>query len=133
MPLLFFPEVHADSLEFAAKTALAEKDEDGNGKLSFSEFWGSELADADDGEEYNRDSDFKVLDADSDGELDLEEFKVWESRKFHAIQAMHQMLEIADKDKSDHLSADELDNAKDDIWATDAHYYLKEWVEHAEL
>lgn len=134
LPALFYPETHEGVLALAAKHALKQKDSNGDGRLTPKEFW---EGDAVEGEELaiseEEQADFAKLDKNKDGYLDLEELKAWESGKFHTEQAMQKLFEIADRDGDMHVTADELDAAKEQIAGSDAQYHLMEWAEHHEL
>mmetsp|Transcript_12100 Transcript_12100/g.31065 ORF Transcript_12100/g.31065 Transcript_12100/m.31065 type:complete len:298 (-) Transcript_12100:207-1100(-) len=127
LPALFYPETHEGVLEFVTLDVMKSKDLNGDGKLTAKEFWG----DAELSEEEKE--DFKKLDANGDGVIDLAEMKHWESGRFHAKDAITKMFEIADKDKDGHVTADELDAAREQIAGSDAQYHLMEWAEHNEL
>lgn len=134
LPALFYPETHDGVLDITAKSALKSKDRNGDGKLTSKEFWEGDVVDGEDLEiSEEEQADFKHLDKNGDGFLDLQEIKAWESGRFHTEQAMKKMFELADKDSDMHLSADELDKAREQIAGTDAQYHLMEWAEHHEL
>lgn len=135
LPALFYPEIHEGVLALTVEATLKSKDKNGDGKLTMKEFW---EGDAIDGEEEiavadEEKEDFAKLDKNADGFLDLSELKDWESGRFHTEGAMKSMFETADADSDMHLSADELDNAREQIAGTDAQYHLMEWAEHHEL
>merc|ERR1719433_522056 len=79
LPGLFYPEIHDGVLEVTARATLARKDTDKDGFLTIQEFWEDyRLAEGgSDGkgmsEELQR--DFRKLDRDASGSLDLEELK----------------------------------------------------------
>merc|ERR1712083_269710 len=131
LPALFYPETHSGSLELTAKASMMEKDKDGDGLLTPKEFWESHSTS--DGEEVTisdeEHADFKKLDKNGDGKLDIEEVKVWESGNFHTEGAMQKLFELADKDNDMHVTKQELEDAREQIAASDAHYHLMEWVE----
>mmetsp|Transcript_12098 Transcript_12098/g.31056 ORF Transcript_12098/g.31056 Transcript_12098/m.31056 type:complete len:307 (-) Transcript_12098:207-1127(-) len=136
LPALFYPETHEGVLEFVTLDVMKSKDLNGDGKLTAKEFWQGdahdpEQRDAEISEEEKE--DFKKLDANGDGVIDLAEMKHWESGRFHAKDAITKMFEIADKDKDGHVTADELDAAREQIAGSDAQYHLMEWAEHNEL
>jgi len=134
LPSLFYPETHDGVLEVTAKHTLDQKDKDGDGQLSQKEFWEGEVADGQDTEISDEEKeDFKKLDADGNGFLNLGELKVWDSGMFHTSEAMKKIFEIADKDNDMHLSADEIEAAREMIAGSDAQYHLMEWAEHSEL
>mmetsp|Transcript_138116 Transcript_138116/g.344883 ORF Transcript_138116/g.344883 Transcript_138116/m.344883 type:complete len:278 (-) Transcript_138116:75-908(-) len=134
LPALFYPETHEGVLEITAKAAMKTKDTNGDGKLTPKEFWEGDVVD---GEELaiseEEQSDFKKLDKNGDGVLDLDELKAWESGMFHTEEAMKKLFELADRDNDMHVSAEELDAAREQIAGTDAQYHLMEWAEHHEL
>lgn len=134
LPALFYPETHEGVLEVTTAATLKQKDTNGDGKLSAKEFWEGDAVDSEDlaiSEEEQ--ADFKKLDKNGDGSLDLEELKAWESGKFHTEEAMMKLFELADKDNDMHVTADELDAAREQIAGSDAQYHLMEWAEHHEL
>lgn len=134
LPAVFYPETSDDVLAVAAAHTHKKKDTDGDGKLSSQEFW---EGDGVDGEHLAisefEDKDFAKLDKDGDGSLSVDELKYWESGAFHLQDAMHKLFEVADENQDMHVSADELDKARERLASTDAHYHLVEWVEHHEL
>mmetsp|Transcript_52851 Transcript_52851/g.97799 ORF Transcript_52851/g.97799 Transcript_52851/m.97799 type:complete len:277 (+) Transcript_52851:81-911(+) len=134
MPHLFYPETHPKVLELTAAASLRIKDLDKDGQLTIEEFW---EADAIDGEEMaisdEERADFAKLDLDGNGKLSLDELKAWESGVFHTEEAMRGLFEVADEDRDSHLTASELDKARERIAATDAQYHLMEWAEQSEL
>jgi len=103
---------------------MAEKDTDGDGKLSFKEFHEDEISE----------DDFKKLDADGNGLLSLEELKPWEGGMLHPQESIKRIIEIADKDKDMHLTADELHEAMEKINEDEyINEHFMEFAEHIEL
>ena len=145
LPNLFYPETHEGVLGVVTENTMKTKDNNGDGKLTAKEFWAGdaldeEMRDAPISEE--EEADFKKLDSNGDGFIELKEMKFWESGKFHTQQAMEKMFEIADKDKDGHVTAQELEDAREQIagltgglrtQGSDAQYHLMEWAEHNEL
>jgi len=78
-------------------------------------------------------AEFKKLDKDGSGTLDVDELKHWESERFHTIEAMKKLMEIADKDNDLHLTLEEIDAAYSTISSSDAQYHFMEWAENHEL
>lgn len=131
---LMHPDTHAPVLEVHTNEEMRKRDTDGDGKLSNKE-WNVEATPGEhqDKENHDPDSDFKRLDANADGFVDLEELRHWESGRFHTEDAMKKLFEVADKDSDLHITADEFAEARDMIAASDAQYHLIEWAEHHEL
>lgn len=134
LPSLFYPETHDGSLELTAKSTMKQKDLDGDGVLTAKEFWEGDVVEGEDISISDEEqADFRKLDKNGDSKLSLEELKLWESGRFHTEEAMKKLFEIADKDSDMHVTSEELDAAREQIAASDAHYHLMEWAEHHEL
>eukprot|EP00429_Kryptoperidinium_foliaceum_P060980 CAMPEP_0176093922 /NCGR_PEP_ID=MMETSP0120_2-20121206/47062_1 /TAXON_ID=160619 /ORGANISM="Kryptoperidinium foliaceum, Strain CCMP 1326" /LENGTH=266 /DNA_ID=CAMNT_0017427857 /DNA_START=39 /DNA_END=836 /DNA_ORIENTATION=- len=128
LPGLFFPETNEQVLQITAAVALKQKDANGDGKLSSQEFWSHDGLGADDlGISAEEEADFKALDLDNDGFLNLDELRHWESGRFHTMEAMKKLFEVADANSDSHLTAEELDAAREGIAASDAQYHFLEW------
>jgi len=137
---LFFPETNAAVLSVVVKDTMKARDKDGDGVLSFKEF--SEEPDEEgitvEGDEEKAQhedelKDFKNLDKDGDGVLNLEELKAWESGVFQTEAAMLRLIQTADKDGDMQATAEELENAREELASTDVHDHLMEWAESHEL
>lgn len=132
LPGLYYPEIHAGVLDLTTKDAMDHRDIDRDGFLTAHEFWegqnGGEL-----GISPEEQADFKKLDKDGSGTLDLAELRAWESGHYHAREAFEKLMQIADKDHDGHTTAAELLAARIALAGTDAHYHLLEWSEHHEL
>jgi Ca2+-binding EF-hand superfamily protein len=136
LPNLFYPETHDGVLGVVTESTMKAKDTNGDGKLTAKEFWSGDSPDPEMREQpisAEEEADFKKLDANGDGFIETSEMKLWESGKFHTQQAMQKMFELADKDKDGHVTAQELENAREQIAGSDAQYHLMEWAEHNEL
>jgi len=134
LPALFYPETHDGVLDITTKAAMKAKDKNGDGKLTSLEFWQGDVVDGEELEVSDEETnDFKKLDKNGDGFLSLEELKAWESGRYHTQEAMKKMFDMADKDNDMHVTAAELDAAREQIAGIDAQYHLMEWVEHHEL
>jgi Ca2+-binding EF-hand superfamily protein len=131
---LFYPETHEAVLSVTVAETMRQKDANNDGKLSPKEFWEAEDFEGDDGELSDEEHmDFRKLDINGDGAIDLVEMRAWDSGKFHTEEAMKKLFEIADKDHDMHVTADELADAREQIASSDAQYHLIEWAEHHEL
>lgn len=131
LPSLFYPETHDGVLTMTAEATLKSKDSDGNGELTSKEFWEGDSVDGEEmhiGEEEK--ADFAKLDKDNSGTLNIAELKDWESGGFHTEEALKKLFELADKDNDMHVTADELDTARQLLAGSDAQYHLMEWTEH---
>jgi len=138
LPAIFYPETHEGVLDLTARQTLREKDGDGDGLLSLQEFWrggapsddaldqyGEELLVSDDEQE-----EFRKMDADHSGKLDLQELKAFESGRLHTEEAMKSLFELADRDKDMHVTAEELGAARKQLAGSEAYYPFVEWADH---
>jgi len=128
LPSFLTPEIHDGVLEVTVKHTLATKDKDGDNQLSPAEWFEQDLEDLSDQEK----EDFKNMDEDGNGFLNLEEVKVLESGLAHRKEWMQNVFDIADKDQDMHLSADELEEVTEMI-DLDARLHFMEWAAHHEL
>jgi Ca2+-binding EF-hand superfamily protein len=127
LPAIFFPDQHDGVLELETKEHIRQKDADKNGKLSQEEFYKNDLGGEDASRAQEQKDEFKKLDTNSDGQLTSEELKHYESGKFHTEETMKKMIQMADKDNDQMLTASELVKARSQIAKTDAQYHLSEW------
>eukprot|EP00930_Biecheleria_cincta_P039243 TRINITY_DN2699_c0_g1_i3.p1 TRINITY_DN2699_c0_g1~~TRINITY_DN2699_c0_g1_i3.p1 ORF type:complete len:309 (+),score=87.14 TRINITY_DN2699_c0_g1_i3:74-928(+) len=130
---LFFPEQNEKVLEVLAKRSLEVKDKDNDGFLSPIEVWERDLGDDISALSEEEVQEFKSLDADGDGKLNLQEVMRWESGVHYTQTAMDNLIATADKNSDGHITADELTGARVLLPGTDAGYSLLEWAEHHEL
>jgi len=126
------PETHDGVLEVTTKHSLVQKDQDGDGQLSLQELWQGEGLNEEDMSSEQKE-EFKMLDADGNGFLSSEELQEWESGMFSRKDAMQELFDMADKDKDMHLSADEIEEAREKIADSAARHHFMEWAEHSEL
>jgi len=76
--------------------------------------------------------DFKTLDKDGNGRLNLEELKVWESGDYDTIQTMEKLMEATDKDNDLHVTSEEIVAGQDSMdWRV--HNQFVVWAEQHEL
>merc|ERR1711920_1210062 len=93
LPALFYPETHDAVLRVTVAETLRQKDLNKDGKLTPREFWEADEADGDEGElSEEENSDFGKLDTDGDGTLNMQELSMWESGRFHTIEAMKKLF-----------------------------------------
>jgi len=134
---MFYPATHEGVLNLTTGQTLRQKDGDGDGLLSLLEFCrgGASAHDAPDqeGEELlitdDENEEFRKLDADRSGKLDVQELKAFESGRLDTEEAMKTLFELADKDKDMHVTAEELGAAREQIAGSEAHDPLVEWAE----
>merc|ERR1712066_1059994 len=116
VPALFYPETHDGVLAVTVVETMKQKDKDGDGKLAPMEFWEVDMTDEQDNElSEEENEDFRKLDLNGNGFLDLDELRSWESGRFHTEEAMKKMFELADKDNDMHVSLAELVEAREPI------------------
>eukprot|EP00930_Biecheleria_cincta_P025340 TRINITY_DN1805_c0_g1_i2.p1 TRINITY_DN1805_c0_g1~~TRINITY_DN1805_c0_g1_i2.p1 ORF type:complete len:267 (-),score=94.39 TRINITY_DN1805_c0_g1_i2:42-842(-) len=131
---LFYPEQNNEVLKIISQDTLSLKDTDKDGHLSPSEFWEGDIATDEAGKIADEElKEFKLLDKDGDGRMNVEELMHWESGHHHTKAAMDQLLATADKNSDGHLTTEELTGARDELAGTDAGYHFLEWAEHHEL
>eukprot|EP00437_Effrenium_voratum_P010789 CAMPEP_0181440938 /NCGR_PEP_ID=MMETSP1110-20121109/23240_1 /TAXON_ID=174948 /ORGANISM="Symbiodinium sp., Strain CCMP421" /LENGTH=271 /DNA_ID=CAMNT_0023564787 /DNA_START=61 /DNA_END=873 /DNA_ORIENTATION=- len=124
---LFYPETNPAVLDVVVRDTMRMKDKDGNGVLTAKEFW--EFGEEDGEEQLSEEEvqDFEKLDKDGNGVLDLDELRKWESGLFHTEAAMIRLIQLADKDGDMQATAEELENAREELATSDAQYHLIEW------
>lgn len=115
---LFYPGMHNAVLRIATAGTLKQRDNDDDGKLTEREFW---LDGNDDDIQTSEEekSDFERLDKNRDGFLDVDELLVWESGEFSTELSLAQLFKTADADEDGHVTAAELEAARNNIVATD--------------
>jgi len=134
LPGLWYPEIHEGVLTVAATESMRQKDVDKDGKLGPKEFWENDEAQGSDVELSDEEErDFRKLDKDSNGFLDIAELRDWESGRFHTRDAMQRLFDIVDKDSDMHITVQEIAAATDEIAASDVQYHLIDWAEYQEL
>jgi len=130
LPAMVYPEIHEGALQIAAQSTLEEKDIDKDGLLTAEEFWAGmdpQMAESEEGKR-----DFKTLDKDGNGRLNLEELKVWESGDYDTIQTMEKLMEATDKDNDLHVTSEEIVAGQDSMdWRV--HNQFVVWAEQHEL
>eukprot|EP00928_Gymnodinium_smaydae_P040203 TRINITY_DN27304_c0_g1_i1.p1 TRINITY_DN27304_c0_g1~~TRINITY_DN27304_c0_g1_i1.p1 ORF type:complete len:297 (+),score=66.75 TRINITY_DN27304_c0_g1_i1:38-892(+) len=129
---LLQPELQERVLAVMVAQTMKEKDKDGDGQLSLNEFWeiDERLNDAASEEETTT---FHKLDTDGSGFLSANEIQSWESGLFEKAESMRQLFEVADGNRDGHVTSEELVAGRDAIAATNANYYLGDWIDHHEL
>jgi len=79
------------------------------------------------------DGDFALADKDGNGLLDLYELKAYESGHLRTELAMKTLFKLADKNRDDLITAEELAAVSERIAGSELHDHLLVWAEHAEL
>jgi len=123
------PDLHDHVLQVAARHTMEDRDRDHDGFLTFDEWWNDENVQAD-GEDMQT---FKQLDKDGSGKLDLKELLAWESGHVHTAEAMESFMQHADKDKDQHMTLEELQEAHGGDDEHDTKIYFVEMAQHHEL
>merc|ERR1712146_647848 len=129
---LFFPETHPGVLEVVVRETMRLKDRDADGKLSKKEFW--EIEEGDDVQLSEEElKEFNDLDKDKSGSLDLNELKAYESGLSETENSLMKLLEVCDKDGDKQCTLQELENSREALASTEAHFQLLEWSQGHEL
>lgn len=108
---LFFPELHDGVMDIEIAEQMRVRDKDGDGKLSYLEFYKIPETDRDHHKtegHLERTADFEELDADKNGFLSTEEMSHMESGRFHMLQTAGQIFKAADTSGDGSLSVTEL-------------------------
>jgi len=133
LPAFFYPELHSDVLEVVVHGVMAKKDRDGDHLLDPEEFFAEGSEDTENlGITEQELKDFRSLDTDGNGKLDVEELTQWESGFYQLRSAMRSLFQVADTDLNEHLTSQEMKDASKKISSTEAQYHLMEWAEHHE-
>jgi len=131
---VYYPETHEGVLAAMIAKSMRQKDVNKDEKLDPEEFWEMGRTERLDMEVSKEEGvDFRKLDKDSDGFLDVAELKAWQSGSFHTEEAMRNLMDVVDKDGDMHMTADEMAVSMDRIVGSRAKYNLIEWAEHLEL
>jgi len=139
LTMLFQHHTNDKTEDALTAIAMKDKDKDKNGKLSLTEFYQHLYPDEPDEEDEpvvltDEDKDiFNKLDLDGDGALTLKELKAWESGSFQSEAAVKKIFATADKDKDNHVTADELQAAREELASDpdiDSQMYLSMWSDH---
>lgn len=129
------PDMHDGVLHVQTVWEIKDRDKDGDGMLSFGEFWEEDENSKDESSEITKQQteDFKNVDLDGNGKVDIEEYKKWHNGDYHTSDAFRHLMELADENRDGHLTADELDEARPSIANTQATSEIMQWLEHYEL
>lgn len=133
------PHEHGKMLTIMTEENMKTKDKNGDSKLSLEEF----VEEPDDIDRAEK-AQFKKLDRDGDGFLNVNELEPWEEtvineQKREADVSLRKIFNLADEDEDGHISAAELAKlAKIDPYSSssaewEAHFHLSKWVKHHEL
>jgi len=135
LQVMLHPLVHPEIMHIVASSTFEGMDKDGDGVLTSDEL--SDYAPhsfSEDGEEDERSKgDFAKLDLDGNGKLNLAELKPWVSEEFHTAEAVHELFQLADEDKDEHITPGELQNARLHLGNTQIVDHFADWAMHHEL
>jgi len=132
LPTAVSPEISTEVLGLMADHTLDTKDKDKDGELTMKEFWASETA----GESMDKDAEaelgaeFKKLDLDGNGKLNIKEIIRWENGDYHVSNAISEYIAGADADKDSQLSFAEVEKNLKALQNSDAGSHFSEWIEH---
>ncbi len=122
----FFPETNDKVLAVITAAMIKRADLDKSGKVSLNEY-----APFDTGRHGMDTADyFKLIDANQDGELDLEELMRSESGHRHVELAVAELWKMADADGDEMATLEELLAVREKMHGSDAHYHFMEWSRH---
>jgi len=148
----FNPEIQEDVMLISAQLALEERDHDKDGLLTFEELYERRSAlettheqaeedkleptpaEDDDAEQESLDrEEFKKLDKDGSGKLDVKEVLTRESGHLYTMEALETFMKLADADSDHHVTIEELHavHEKGQEALLDANFM--EMVQHHEL
>jgi len=124
---------HDPAVEAAvAKFEIKKNDTNGDGKLSPKEFaW--HLGAGVIGDEEGLMEHFAELDRNTDGFLDLEEMREYESVRHYEEQELSELAGKADKDGDGSITLQELVDTHHDDEKSEHHYHLENWARELEL
>merc|ERR1712129_214049 len=121
-----WPEIDAVVEEALAASIFADKDKNNDGKLTSEEMF--EHDDTMEGHENMYYEDFRRLDKNGDGALDVAETQAWESGRQSVVDAMEWLHDHADANKDGFVTAEEFAKAAEGMRYSDAGYHLEEWA-----
>jgi len=132
LPTAISPEMAEETLGLIGEHTLDRLDANKDGELDFKEFASEGTA----GEALDKDAEseldqqFKKLDLDGNGKLNLKEVTRWESGDFQVTHAMDEFFTNADANKDDQLSLAEVNNNLKTLQMSDAGSHFSEWIQH---
>lgn len=134
LPALLSPTLHEKPLDIIARQSVKSADEDGNGKLSFTEFRNADWGD--DGEtpldeETHMQRMFSRLDKNQDGFVDSGELQKLESGRIRREDVVDNLVEELDKDQNHHIDLEEFQQGRFGTSATrddELQDYLIAWA-----
>jgi len=130
LPAAIYPEAHPEILRLMGTHALETKDKNKDGKLDANEFWETPPE-----EEHTEEllADFRKLDKDASGFLDLQEIIEWETGTFHTTNAMSELFELTGRDQDTGITIEEFHEHLPNLKSTEAATHFADWAEHHEL
>lgn len=137
------PKEFATFFSWMSKSAM-DLDVDGNFKISnieFNSITDGRLKEQGATEKVRKqhkkhgDSIFQQLDVDQDGQLSPKEFFMWESGAYAGQEAWRKLVELADKDYDEAITAAELIQVsdKEEFLGTNAYFYIRDWMKNEGL
>lgn len=126
------PQLSRRVLDVIVQNNMKDWDENGDGRVSWREFNpGAEYV----GEEsIARDKRlWAILDRDSNGHLDMEEYAAFETNAAQTQVQMELLVEKGDADGDGHLTAQELEDIWEWVLRANVLYHVQTWAEHHEL
>mmetsp|Transcript_136575 Transcript_136575/g.255088 ORF Transcript_136575/g.255088 Transcript_136575/m.255088 type:complete len:274 (-) Transcript_136575:38-859(-) len=131
-PAIFYSDIKQSILKINTQYIIDDKDANGDGRLTITEFWKG-VEEAEEPPTEIEEGDFRKVDRDQDGFVDLAEMMIWESGIVHVEDAMQEIVLAADTDNDTHVSREELSKAHDAVRQTDGFFHFADWVKHHEL
>lgn len=130
LAVLFNPHVHHHILRIDVIHTMQETDKDKDGFVTAEEFMErNEKA----GIENDSSNDqFKRIDRDGSGKIDIDEMLSWESGHIHTLEDLGQLMHVADSDGDQHVTVEELHVFHGNKGNRMPHQF-SEMVEHHEL
>merc|ERR1712008_102276 len=125
LAVFFNPDVHHGVLRIDVQHTMDETDKDKDGFITAEEFMQKN-------EGASETDQFKRIDRDGSGKIDMDEMMSWESGHIHTLEELESFMQLADADADQHVTVEEL-HALHGNKKYRAPYYFGEMVYHHEL